>query len=107
VHAGVRSTADSEPRLARSDEHVLGYCEMALSAVDDRLVELIREPDGNLARSSRGGIWCAAQALDASAKAWQRLHPSVGRNPNELVSRLEEQMAAGPLPVLSTAAVAA
>jgi hypothetical protein len=100
-------TADSEPRLARSDEHVLGYCEMALSAVDHRLVELIREPGGSSSRSSRGGIWCAAQALDASAMAWQRLHPSVGRSSSALVSRLEGQMAEGPLPVLSTAAVAA
>jgi hypothetical protein len=100
-------TADSEPRLARSDEHVLRYCEMALNAVDHRLVELIREPEGSSSRSSRGGIWCAAQALDASAMAWQRLHPSVGRSPGALVSRLEEQMAEGPPPVLSTAAVAA
>ena len=107
MHAGGELTADSEPRLARSDEHVLGYCETALSAVDHRLVELIREPEGSSSRSSRGGIWCAAQALDASAMAWQRLDPSVGRSPGALVSRLEGQMAEGPLPVLSTAAVAA
>jgi hypothetical protein len=100
-------TADSEPRLARSDEHALGYCETALSAVDHRLVELIREPEGSSSRSSRGGIWCAAQALDASAMAWERLHPSVGRSPCALVLRLEGQMAESPLPVLSTAAVAA
>jgi hypothetical protein len=100
-------TADSEPRLARSDEHVLGYCEMALSAVDHRLVELIRETVESSSRGSRGGIWCAAQALEASAMAWQRLHPSVGRSLSALVSRLEEQMVEGPPPVLSTAAVAA
>src|SRR5665213_3935501 len=74
-------TADSELRLARSDEHVLGYCEMTLSAVDRRLVELIRSPAVSSSRGSRGGIWCAAQALDASAMAWQRLDPSVGRGP--------------------------
>jgi hypothetical protein len=100
-------TADIEPRLARSDEHVLAYCEMALSAVDHRLVELIREPEGSFSRGARSGIWCAAQALEASAMAWQRLHPSLRRTPRALVSRLEGQMAEGPPPVLSTAAVAA
>jgi hypothetical protein len=99
-------TADSEPRLARSDEHVLGYCEMALNAVDHRLVELIREPEGSSSRGARSGIWCAAQALEASAMAWQRLHPSLRRTPRALVSRLQGQMAEGP-PVLSTGAVAA
>lgn len=100
-------TTDSEPLLARSDEHVLAYGGTALSAVDHRLVELIREPEVSSSRRSRGGIWCAAQALDASAMVWQRLHPSVGRSPSALVARLEGRMAESPLPVLSTAAVAA
>jgi hypothetical protein len=100
--------AGTKALLRRSNEHeVLAYVGTVLRAVDHRLVELIREPEVSSSRGPRGGIWCAAQALDASVMAWQRLRPSDGRRPRAFGSRLEQRIAESPLPALSTASVAA
>lgn len=66
---------------------------MALHSVERGLVDVVRDPAASPAVGPRGSIWCAAQALDARALAWQRLHPEAGWRYDALGMRLEREMA--------------
>lgn len=85
---------DSKPLLERATEHeILAYAGLALHSVERGLVDVVRDPAASPAVGPRGSIWCAAQALDASALAWQRLHPEAGWRYDALGMRLEREMA--------------
>jgi hypothetical protein len=66
---------------------------LALHSVERGLVDVVRDPAASPAVGPRGSIWCAAQPLDASALAWQRLHPEAGWRYDALGMRLEREMA--------------
>jgi uncharacterized protein YdbL (DUF1318 family) len=100
--------AQSGPLLRRSSKHeVLAYVGALLSAVEHALIDQVHAPKASCGSEPRGGIWCAAQALDASALAWHAARPAAERRFVALGARLQQQVSESPRPELSAASVAA
>jgi hypothetical protein len=99
--------AQSDPLLQRSTKHeVLAYVGAALNTVEHALVDLIHAPRAGCGCEASGGIWCAAQALDASALAWHVVRPGAGRRFDVLGAKLQQRIDENPRPAPSTASVA-
>jgi hypothetical protein len=100
--------AETETGLGRADGHdVLAYTGTVLRVVEHALIELIRDPRVRACCEPRGSLWCAAQALDASALVSHRWRSAAGRRFQALGSALERRVQDGSGPPPSSALIAA
>ena len=71
------------------------------------LIERVGDPAGESACEPRGSLWCAAQALDATALLWHRLRPAAGRRFGALGASLQHHVRTARAPAASRSFAAA
>jgi hypothetical protein len=100
--------AETAPSLRQAGEHgALAYAGAVLGVVEHALIELVGDPSARDCCDPSGSLWCAAQALDASALVSHRSRPAAGRRFQALGIALERRVQEGPDRARSRALVAA